>query len=110
MTTGASRASLESCAASAAWAGSACSVQASAAPRVDRAGRVCLVLCGERVIAGGPVAMPEVTEPGNPFQHRSEEHTSELQSPCNLVCRLLLEKTQQFASDAGSTCWLPSAP
>src|SRR5256885_828061 len=25
---------------------------------------------------------------------RSEEHTSELQSPCNLVCRLLLEKTQ----------------
>src|SRR5256885_6815305 len=26
------------------------------------------------------------------FQLRSEEHTSELQSPCNLVCRLLLEK------------------
>src|SRR5256885_11697213 len=26
------------------------------------------------------------------FDHRSEEHTSELQSPCNLVCRLLLEK------------------
>src|SRR5256885_3671730 len=26
-----------------------------------------------------------------PFS-RSEEHTSELQSPCNLVCRLLLEK------------------
>src|SRR5256885_9872546 len=26
------------------------------------------------------------------FQPRSEEHTSELQSPCNLVCRLLLEK------------------
>src|SRR5256885_11112083 len=25
---------------------------------------------------------------------RSEEHTSELQSPCNLVCRLLLEKTR----------------
>src|SRR5256885_5933736 len=25
-------------------------------------------------------------------QWRSEEHTSELQSPCNLVCRLLLEK------------------
>src|SRR2546426_7677588 len=25
---------------------------------------------------------------------RSEEHTSELQSPCNLVCRLLLEKIQ----------------
>src|SRR5205807_6318013 len=27
-----------------------------------------------------------------PRQDRSEEHTSELQSPCNLVCRLLLEK------------------
>src|SRR3989454_9111185 len=26
------------------------------------------------------------------FSVRSEEHTSELQSPCNLVCRLLLEK------------------
>src|SRR5256885_8838115 len=26
------------------------------------------------------------------FLERSEEHTSELQSPCNLVCRLLLEK------------------
>src|SRR5256885_12142390 len=25
-------------------------------------------------------------------EQRSEEHTSELQSPCNLVCRLLLEK------------------
>src|SRR5256885_9503706 len=27
--------------------------------------------------------------------NRSEEHTSELQSPCNLVCRLLLEKKKQ---------------
>src|SRR2546426_3346924 len=30
---------------------------------------------------------------GNPW--RSEEHTSELQSPCNLVCRLLLEKKKK---------------
>src|SRR2546426_5486707 len=28
-------------------------------------------------------------------QSRSEEHTSELQSPCNLVCRLLLEKKKK---------------
>src|SRR5256885_9886058 len=28
---------------------------------------------------------------------RSEEHTSELQSPCNLVCRLLLEKKNYLA-------------
>src|SRR2546426_6818543 len=27
---------------------------------------------------------------------RSEEHTSELQSPCNLVCRLLLEKKKKY--------------
>src|SRR5256885_9325234 len=28
-------------------------------------------------------------------RERSEEHTSELQSPCNLVCRLLLEKKKK---------------
>src|SRR5256885_11288567 len=32
---------------------------------------------------------------------RSEEHTSELQSPCNLVCRLLLEKKKKTTT---STC------
>src|SRR5256885_12477921 len=31
---------------------------------------------------------------------RSEEHTSELQSPCNLVCRLLLEKKKKETPDA----------
>src|SRR5256885_12607955 len=30
---------------------------------------------------------------------RSEEHTSELQSPCNLVCRLLLEKKKINSAD-----------
>src|SRR5256885_13300449 len=30
---------------------------------------------------------------------RSEEHTSELQSPCNLVCRLLLEKKKHHANN-----------
>src|SRR5256885_17248410 len=29
---------------------------------------------------------------------RSEEHTSELQSPCNLVCRLLLEKKKKITA------------
>src|SRR5256885_3811098 len=29
------------------------------------------------------------------YPGRSEEHTSELQSPCNLVCRLLLEKKKK---------------
>src|SRR3989454_3052510 len=44
---------------------------------------------------------------------RSEEHTSELQSPCNLVCRLLLEKKKKDSSEALTRphtqtlqCWL----
>src|SRR2546426_6296953 len=37
--------------------------------------------------------------------HRSEEHTSELQSPCNLVCRLLLEK-----KNTGVHCVLVKMP
>src|SRR5256885_13239124 len=35
--------------------------------------------------------------------HRSEEHTSELQSPCNLVCRLLLEKKKTKHEPASSS-------
>src|SRR5256886_13614184 len=35
------------------------------------------------------------TGPDNDFAKRSEEHTSELQSQSNLVCRLLLEKKKQ---------------
>src|SRR2546426_9241041 len=34
---------------------------------------------------------------------RSEEHTSELQSPCNLVCRLLLEKKKKHSQ--GTKQW-----
>src|SRR5256885_11466710 len=39
--------------------------------------------------AGSMESSPKVLPPS---PKRSEEHTSELQSPCNLVCRLLLEK------------------
>src|SRR2546426_8258561 len=35
-----------------------------------------------------------------PVTPRSEEHTSELQSPCNLVCRLLLEKKKTGINSA----------
>src|SRR5256885_3929268 len=35
---------------------------------------------------------------------RSEEHTSELQSPCNLVCRLLLEKKKNDKSRFINIC------
>src|SRR5256885_12487956 len=50
-------------------------------------------------------------------KQRSEEHTSELQSPCNLVCRLLLEKKnrsamttiRQHLRSTASICALPMA-
>src|SRR3989454_7419894 len=63
---------------------------------VSRAGRP-----GRRVEIAVPAA--EVAPLGEvqrdevrlPVVLRSEEHTSELQSPCNLVCRLLLEKKKK---------------
>src|SRR3989454_6731181 len=45
----------------------------------------------EAVVAGDPAEALGVND-----RKRSEEHTSELQSPCNLVCRLLLEKKKQI--------------
>src|SRR2546426_2147655 len=45
------------------------------------------------------IPIPERAAPAvkskSPLNWRSEEHTSELQSPCNLVCRLLLEKKKK---------------
>src|SRR5256885_11460054 len=38
-------------------------------------------------------------------EERSEEHTSELQSPCNLVCRLLLEKKNNTAQKFLVSCF-----
>src|SRR5256885_9233768 len=45
------------------------------------AGRLHCRVCADRI--------------GSLRERRSEEHTSELQSPCNLVCRLLLEKKKE---------------
>src|SRR5688500_19588620 len=42
-------------------------------------GQECVIVANDATVKGG----------------RSEEHTSELQSPCNLVCRLLLEKREK---------------
>src|SRR5256885_13025595 len=42
--------------------------------------------------AAGPPADSRRAAATPPGEARSEEHTSELQSPCNVVCRLLLEK------------------
>src|SRR5256885_11864411 len=42
------------------------------------------------------IEQPSLLAPsGHAAPPRSEEHTSELQSPCNLVCRLLLEKKKK---------------
>src|SRR5256885_2813529 len=62
-------------------------------------GSVVLMLLGTQwyilfnVIAGATAIPFDLLEAA-----RSEEHTSELQSPCNLVCRLLLEKKKTTAS------------
>src|SRR5256885_11095150 len=40
-----------------------------------------------------------IGSPASSAAARSEEHTSELQSPCNLVCRLLLEKKKKNRND-----------
>src|SRR5688500_20368589 len=45
--------------------------------------------------AGDTISAPGFGEPQAVGGDRSEEHTSELQSPCNLVCRLLLEKKKK---------------
>src|SRR5256885_8210741 len=51
-----------------------------------------LSMLGIGVVVGiGVIALDEFLA----FKKRSEEHTSELQSPCNLVCRLLLEKKKK---------------
>src|SRR2546426_8106337 len=45
-----------------------------------------------RALAEGAFRARRAGRPDRTDRARSEEHTSELQSPCNLVCRLLLEK------------------
>src|SRR2546426_96897 len=50
----------------------------------------------DRLAHGSTYAFPNVSVQTH---NRSEEHTSELQSPCNLVCRLLLEKKKRNKID-----------
>src|SRR5256885_3283064 len=54
---------------------------------------------GRELAAGAPAAEVGVDD-------RSEEHTSELQSPCNLVCRLLLEKKNHRHDTIHYATWL----
>src|SRR2546426_7901514 len=62
-------------------------------PRVEEVGPV----RGEVAERAGPTSS---TRGVSARRSRSEEHTSELQSPCNLVCRLLLAKKNRTSSDA----------
>src|SRR5256885_8567109 len=62
------------------WSSDVCSSDLGSRTRGPRGGRP--ARCARAVRQAGPARWPV----------RSEEHTSELQSPCNLVCRLLLEK------------------
>src|SRR2546430_7771751 len=51
---------------------------------------------GERCVGGPPRGgVAARHEEAGEHEHRSEEHTSELQSQSNLVCRLLLEKKKK---------------
>src|SRR2546426_5584451 len=61
--------------------------------RIGRRGNPASEVVGLR----GSVLAPITLGPAFPQAPRSEEHTSELQSPCNLVCRLLLEKKKRKA-------------
>src|SRR5258708_20484485 len=56
-----------------------------------RSRKIALVAQAELFLAAGNARLHDRGQ-GLQFFHRSEEHTSELQSPDHLVCRLLLEK------------------
>src|SRR2546426_4665788 len=64
------------------------SASATSSARTPRAGRRC---------CEGPGGRASIRCGSGCCPCRSEEHTSELQSPCNLVCRLLLEKKNDGA-------------
>src|SRR2546426_6177106 len=66
------------------------SASISAHTRVGFAGEMASPMLPSR--PGGSPGLCVSSVQCSPPSVRSEEHTSELQSPCNLVCRLLLEK------------------
>src|SRR5256885_11043035 len=59
---------------------------------------LCTAVLGLPCLAHSQAACEEAApaQTGSAGRPRSEEHTSELQSPCNLVCRLLLEKKKKL--------------
>src|SRR5437764_10762231 len=70
-------------------------------PGNQRGSASALALCGRHPV--GPAGGEEVGHaPVWAARHRSEEHTSELQSPMYLVCRLLLEKKKEKITNTGN--------
>src|SRR2546426_4851683 len=65
----------------------------------DRIQRLAAPIQGAQEARSRPLPLPHHDRIGV----RSEEHTSELQSPCNLVCRLLLEKKKNKTKPRYST-------
>src|SRR5256885_6093369 len=72
---------------------------AQARPQLDQEGGQ---LASPRV--GSEIRRQRVLMLAEQVSNRSEEHTSELQSPCNLVCRLLLEKKNTMSHPLLSAC------
>src|SRR5256885_8962757 len=64
----------------------------------------CLPLCPFPLPLKHPSSFPPRPRRLHGDTTRSEEHTSELQSPCNLVCRLLLEKKKITRRHAPVLC------
>src|SRR5256885_11046317 len=64
---------------------------------------ICRAGLGERAeVVEEALGVPAMKTDRRLVEHRSEEHTSELQSPCNLVCRLLLEKKKTTETSISS--------
>src|SRR3989454_5450535 len=89
--------------------------QALVASTTDRvrpnAKLIALLSLGHFVVDLNQGSLPAVLPFLKSATKRSEEHTSELQSPCNLVCRLLLEKKNTRAAVRyTATCVAPQDP
>src|ERR1035438_10759675 len=65
---------------------------------VSRAPRACVGVNPETRAISPRSVFAALATPGKSLGSRSEEHTSELQSLRHLVCRLLLEKNNQFSA------------
>src|SRR5688572_31167545 len=69
-------------------------VSATNAPAVVRTSTTLVTACTASTPKPSATGTPKRIAPSGPME-RSEEHTSELQSQSNLVCRLLLEKKKE---------------